>query len=136
MIAFFSNIDIITLAIYLIITSVQDIRTRDISIWLHVPILVVGLCTHFDNLALAVILFILMLVVAIFGDMGGADCIVMAMITLILGPVGVWGCLCGFILTIPYGIWLYIKRKKNKDINYPLIPFLTAGTAGVLSILL
>ncbi len=80
-----------------------------------------------ETLIVTGIVLLVLLVGCLLFSMGGADALVGALICLNLGPIGVYACMTGFLLAIPFMVW-----KKGKEI--PMIPFLSAGYLILLAI--
>ena len=109
-------------------TSIKDIKTREIPDYYHIAIASLGLI-NFNLLSsfLGVLCAMPFLIVAIFNNgegIGGADIKFMAAIGFALGlPIGNLASIFGLTFFIAFFL---IKHDKEK-IQYPMIPFLSLG---------
>lgn len=123
---------IVLLAI-LIIAALFDIVADH-----HVPIIlpIVGYTIRVAELAVfelnymkeycmfSIIVFIMLFIMAFFGNLGGADCLIGSVCGLYLGVYALWGMLIAFILSLPYTIFMKIR---NNEQEYAFIPYILMG---------
>lgn len=119
--------------------TIYDLLGKPIPIWLTVvgiSIKAYELITYepynlrehiFTSTICAIILF----GVAYFGNLGGADCLIGTLIVFQMGMYGIVALVVSFILAIPYAVYMKIK---NKEKEYPFIPYMMAGALIVLII--
>lgn len=79
----------------------------------------------FASLLTAIILF----GVAFFGNLGGADCLIGTLVVFQMGIFGIIALIISFILAIPYALYMKIKDKEQE---YPFIPFIVVAVYIVL----
>ena len=119
--------------IFLIISSILDIKYRKVSIYLTfiIPMLLIlisfVLYPNAEIVIRCVISFVMVVLSILFlivTNIGGADCLIMIIMPLYIGVNALYAILIAVIVSIPYQM-LVLKKHKNKE--YPFIPFLTLG---------
>ncbi|MFS0723692.1 prepilin peptidase [Paenibacillus sp. 1P07SE] len=125
-------------ALFLMIASSHDIRTREIPNWLPLALVGSGLLQLQLVSALlgllATSLPYLLAAVITGGKIGGGDIKLMAACGFVLGPVGgILQSIVGLTLVLLFAIGIAFRSglKSAKQTALPLVPFLAAG--GLLS---
>ncbi len=121
----------IILTVILIIASFCDIKDMEVPVTLSgiaAVIRIIEMYIHqvqpMPYIPIAIIIFLILLFFAIFGNMGGADCLIGCICGLYLGITAIYGMLIAYILALPYTIMLEIKKDRH---DYPFIPYISAG---------
>lgn len=120
----------IILSLILILSSFEDIKTRECDDFLHVMIVIAGFIgTKLSALPCmlisAIFVFAIMMgtILVTNGDIGGADIKMSVACAFLLGIRKViLGLIIGLILAVIFNIF-----KKNKKAGFPLIPYLAVG---------
>lgn len=120
----------IILSLILILSSFEDIKTRECDDFLHVMIVIAGFIgTELSALPCmlisAIFIFAIMIgtILVTNGDIGGADIKMSVACAFLLGiRKGILGLIIGLILAVIFNIF-----KKNKKAGFPLIPYLAVG---------
>lgn len=120
----------IILSLILILSSFEDIKTRECDDYLHLMIVIAGFISIEPSalpcmLISAIFVFAIMIgtILVTNGDIGGADIKMSVACAFLLGiRKGILGLICGLILAVIFNIF-----KKNKKAGFPLIPYLAVG---------
>ncbi len=120
----------IILSLILILSSFEDIKTRECDDFLHVMIVIAGFISIEPSalpcmLISAIFVFAIMIgtILVTNGDIGGADIKMSVACAFLLGiKKGILGLMLGLILAVICNIF-----KKNKKAGFPMIPYLAAG---------
>lgn len=134
---YFSIINIGIIILALMIATITDIYKQEIPIYLF-PIACI-ICTLFtipklENFIGALILGITFLLFAVFGNNGGGDVIMMAVVGYQLGiRKALWCALIAYLLYAIYAV-IYYLIKKNKHKSFPFAPFALIGYLSTLFI--
>lgn len=120
----------IILSLIFILSSFEDIKTRECDDFLHVMIVIAGFIgTELSALPCMLIAAIFVFAILIGtilvtnGDIGGADIKMSVACAFLLGiRKGILGLMLGLILAVICNIF-----KKNKKAGFPLIPYLSVG---------
>ena len=120
----------------LIVSGVQDWRSREVSNWITIPLFIAGwiaciwrLSTDLLVAAALIILMLIMAALALVGWMGGADWKVLS------GLFGLWP-LAGFVSLVVAGVWGLVEMARTHD-RRVRIPAVTAfALATVLTFIL
>ena len=120
----------IILSLILILSSFEDIKTRECDDFLHVMIVIaaflgINLTALPGMLISAIFVFAIMIgtILVTNGDIGGADIKMSVACAFLLGiRKGILGLIIGLILAVIFNIF-----KKNKKAGFPLIPYLAVG---------
>ena len=117
----------------LIVSGVQDWRSREVSNWITIPLFIAGwvaciwrLTTNFFGGAALIILMLILTALACTGWMGGADWKVLA------GLFGLWP-LAGFASLVLAGVWGLVEVARTRD-RHVRIPAVTAFTLATVLI--
>lgn len=116
----------------LLLSSYEDIKTRECDDFVHVLIVVaafIGIeATALPEMFLsALFVFVIMVVISLMnrGGIGGADIKLAGACTFLLGfGKGIFGLFFGLLLGVVINL---IKQKKYKDAKFPMIPYLAVG---------
>lgn len=122
----------IIMSLVFILSSFEDIRTRECDDFLHVLILVVAFIginksSLIGMLSAAIFVFAVIMGTAIVsnGEIGGADIKMSVACAFLLGlRRGLLGLMLGLTLAIVINV---IKNRKNKKEGFPMIPYLAVG---------
>ena len=120
----------IILSLIFILSSFEDIKTRECDDFLHVMIVIaaflgINLTALPGMLISAIFVFAIMIgtILVTNGDIGGADIKMSVACAFLLGiRKGILGLIIGLILAVIFNIF-----KKNKKAGFPLIPYLAVG---------
>ncbi len=126
----------VTLVAFLLVAAIYDYRTLEVPIPLSVSTIVIVIVeltagVFFEKLpfhdalmhvVVAVCISILLIILMIFGNLGGADMFFGTAFGLVLGLFGFAALLNSFLLPLPY---LILREDKNKE--YPFVPFMLVG---------
>lgn len=116
----------------LIIATIKDIASLYVPLFLSI----IGYSTRIIELVIVtphnipfytgitMISFIILLLVAYFGNLGGADCLLGSLCVFYLGIQGLWAIIISFVLAIPYAAWMKIKNNEHE---YPFVPYIVVG---------
>lgn len=117
----------------LVICSILDIKYRKVPIFLSfiIPVFLATISyilhPNKEFLVRCIIAAVMLLICILFlitTNIGGADCLIMIVMSLYLGIYAIYAILIAVIVSIPYQIFI-IKTHKNRE--YPFVPFLTIG---------
>lgn len=120
----------------LFIASVMDIKTRRIPV--TIPIFLISVQTGYYGMALykntarkeeviaailcALIIFGLCYFCMLFGNLGGADTLILTCIGFQLSFHAFYTMLFSFVFSLPYCFFLH---KQKKPMDYPFVPYIT-----------
>lgn len=122
----------IIISLVFILSSFEDIRTRECDDFLHVLILVaafigINKSSLIGMLSAAIFVFAVIMGTTIVskGEIGGADIKMSVACAFLLGlRRGLLGLMLGLTLAIVINV---IKKRKNKKEGFPMIPYLAVG---------
>ena len=122
----------IILSLVFILSSFEDIRTRECDDFLHVLILVaafigINMSSLVGMFSAAIFVFAVIMGTAMItnGEIGGADIKISVACAFLLGlRKGLLGLILGLTLAVVINL---IKNRKNKKEGFPMIPYLAAG---------
>ena len=120
----------IILSLIFILSSFEDIKTRECDDFLHVMIVIaaflgINLTALPGMFISAIFVFAIMIgtILVTNGDIGGADIKMSVACAFLLGiRKGILGLIIGLILAVIFNIF-----KKNKKAGFPMIPYLAVG---------
>lgn len=130
-------IDVIIIAI-MIYASYKDVKTREISDKVHIAIIILSLLNLNLNFNMVVGLIIVPLPYLIqgikYGGIGGGDIKFMGALGFHLGILkGTYAGIIGLTISVVI-VSIISRRKKEKNMSYPLIPYLTVGAIMMMMI--
>ena len=122
----------IILSLVFILSSFEDIKTRECDDFLHVMIVIAAFIgtsmAELPGMLLSAVFVFAMMIGTILitkGDIGGADIKMASACAFLLGlRQGLLGLLIGLTLAVTVNL---IKKRKNKKAGFPMIPYLAVG---------
>ncbi|MCR1989768.1 prepilin peptidase [Blautia coccoides] len=124
--------------IILTAASISDIRSREVPIKLTVlsnAVRIIYLAVSknrqvlLESLISAAAVFAVMFLIAYYGNLGGADCLLGETIGFYLGLYGLYAVIIATLLSMPQAAYKSFKHDKSP---YPFVPYLMAGFLIVL----
>ena len=122
----------IILSLVFILSSFEDIKTRECDDFLHVMIVIAAFIgtelTALPGMLLSAVFVFAMMIGTILitkGEIGGADIKMATACAFLLGlRQGLLGLVIGLTLAVIFNL---IKNRKNKKEGFPMIPYLAVG---------
>ena len=122
----------IILSLVFILSSFEDIKTRECDDFLHVMIVIAAFIgtelTALPGMLLSAVFVFAMMIGTILitkGEIGGADIKMATASAFLLGlRQGLLGLVIGLTLAVIFNL---IKNRKNKKAGFPMIPYLAVG---------
>ena len=123
----------VVFATYLVAASVSDIKTHRVPLWMGLAaagtravFLAIPGSRPLAYILPAALLFGILSAMAVFGGLGGADCIAGTLCGLYMGFAGIWAILFASAAALPYTLYM---RFNVKEKEYPFLPFIAGGAA-------
>lgn len=112
--------DIVNKHIIPLMIPAIGITIRIIELTVYEPLKMPEMCM------MGVLIFIILLFISYFGNLGGADCLIGGMCGLYIGEPALLGMVFAFALSIPYTLQMKINDNEKE---YAFIPYIFIGMA-------